>query len=281
METIHNATVAATEWLGPRMVRVRLRLEGTGEGAWATTGRADEFVHVEVGADTADADGHSSRHYTVSGLTPDGFEMEIFLHGDGPGATWARTASVGDTTQVSDAKGYYAPPAGSGVRVLVGDLTALPAIARILAEAAATETFHVVIEATHESDRRDLPTAAQAHVEWVVGGNGHGASVLKDALVRLAASGSLLGADQGTYVWVACESVHSRQIRQYLRRDLALPLSHYRIVGYWHADLDRAMRVWNAASEDQRAAYAALWREDRSDEENWLELEPFLQELGV
>ena len=279
METVHHATVASVAFLSPRMVRIGLRLDAP--DAWTTTGRPDEFVHLEVGAATLDPDGHSSRHYTVSAVTEQGFEVEIFLHGDGPGATWARRAAVGDRTRVSDPKAYYAVPAGAGTRVLAGDLTALPAIARALAEAGEDEEFRVVVEVGSMDDARDLPTAATARIEWVVGGNGHGASTLKDALTGLAQDSDLLEPESRSYVWVACESVHSRRSRPLLRREYSLPVSHYRIVGYWHADLERAMRVWEEASEELKAQYSALWREDRSDEENWLELEPFLQRMGV
>lgn len=279
METVHDATVATVERLSERMVRIGLALDAP--EAWVSTGRPDEFVHVEVGAVTPDPDGHASRHYTVSAVTPTGFEIEVFLHGDGPGATWARAVAPGDRTRVSDPKAYYGVPDGSGVRILAGDLTALPAIARVLAEASADEEFRVIVEVTSMDDARDLPTAATASVDWVTGGNGHGASGLRDALTGLAQHSALLDPESRSYVWVACESVHSRRIRQLLRREFSLAVGRYRIVGYWHADLERALRVWEEASEEQKARYATLWREDRSDEENWLELEPFLQQLGV
>ncbi|WP_062465342.1 siderophore-interacting protein [Demequina soli] len=277
METVHAATITTVEQVTAHMVRVGLRLDDP--AAWVSDGTPDECVHVEVGAETADADGHSARHYTVSGHTPDGFEMEVFLHGDGPGATWARTARPGDRTEVSDSKGYYEVPDGAGVRVLVGDATALPAIARVLAEATADEVFHVVVELSDMADARDLPTAATATIDWRLAGNGMRASVLKDALAELA--DGLLAPAAASYVWVACEAKESRAIRQMLRRELGLPLTHFRIVGYWHFDLAHAIRVWEEASETTKAEYMALWRDDRTDEENWVELEPFLQKMGA
>lgn len=279
METIHHVTVTAVERLSEHMVRISLEFDQP--ESWRSTGRPDEFVHVEVGADTLDPDGHASRHYTVSAVTPRGFEIEVFLHGDGPGATWARAVERGARTRVSDPKAYYAVPDGAGVRVLAGDLTALPAIARALAQAEAHERFRVAIEVPSMDDARDLPTAAAADIAWVTGGNGRGGSALKDALTALAQDTDLLEPESRSYVWVACESVHSRRIRQLLRREFSLAPSQYRIVGYWHADLERALRVWQEASAEQRARHAALWRDDRTDEENWLELEPFLQDLGV
>ncbi|WP_062389132.1 siderophore-interacting protein [Demequina iriomotensis] len=277
METIHAATVESIAQVTPHMMRIGLRLDEP--QAWVSDGTPDECIHLEVGAETADADGHSARHYTVSGHTEAGFEMEIFIHGDGPGATWARTARIGDRTEVSDSKGYYKVPEGAGVRVLVGDATALPAIARVLAEASADEVFHVVIELADMAERRELPTAASATIDWRLGGNGRRASGLKDALVEL--TDTHLDPAAGSYIWVACEAKDSRAIRTMLRREYGLPLTHFRIVGYWHKDLAHAIRVWDEASEETKAQYFELWRDDRTDEENWVELEPFLQKMGA
>ncbi len=124
METIHNATITGRQQVTPLMVRLSLTFESP--DAWVTTGVGDEFVHIDVGADTLDVDGHSERHYTVSGVFEGGLEVEVFLHGDGPGSTWGKEAAIGDVVTVSDPWEYYGPPAGSGTRVLIGDLTALP-----------------------------------------------------------------------------------------------------------------------------------------------------------
>lgn len=276
MECIHEARIVSYEAISPQMVRVGLAL--TEPGAWVSTGAPDEFVHVDVEAETLDADGHSERHYSVSRVTDVGFEMEIFLHGHGPGSTWGRNAAVGQAVKVSDPKAYYAAPATTSSRVLLGDLTALPAIARILAEAEPTERFRVVVEVPSLSERRDLPTAADARVEWRLGGNGVAPSIVCDAIRHLHADGHI---DDETYVWVACESAHSRRARKLLRGDLGLPIKHLRLVGYWHEDLEHVMTVWDALPQQVKDDYAALWRDDRTDEENWIELEPFLERLGV
>jgi hypothetical protein len=41
------------------------------------------------------------------------------------------------------------------------------------------------------------------------------------------------------------------------------------------------MEKWNALSDEVKEEYLAIWREDRTDEENWTELEPFLQAHGA
>jgi len=278
METIYPATVTARQQITPLMVRITLALDEP--GVWTTTGVGDEFIHLDVGAETQDVDGHTERHYTVSGIVPGGLELEVFLHGDGPGASWGRDAVIGDTVMISDAMEYYEVPSGSGLRVLIGDLTAVPAIARILADAGAEERFRVVVELPSLEEARDLPSAATVTVHWRVAGNGIGPSAVCDIVRGLAAEGELDPAD-APYVWIACESKVSRSARALLRRELLLPISQQRIVGYWHANAEEVMAHWEALSDEVKAEYLAIWREDRTDEENWLELEPFLQSVGA
>lgn len=275
MECIHTARVIAREQVTLQMVRIAIAFDEP--NAWRTTGVGDEFIHVDVGAETLDADGHSERHYTVSRVFDGGLEMEIFLHGEGPGATWARDCQVGDRLRVSDPKAYYEPADGK-LRVLIGDATALPAIARILADASEHERFRVVVELPAMCERRDFVTVAGLTIEWRVGGNGIGPSMIPDIIRNLHAEGVLT---EDAYVWIACESKVSRQARQMLRHEVGLPISCQRIVGYWHADLDQVLAHWNAMSDEVKEQYMSIWREDRTDEENWLELEPFLQAIGA
>lgn len=276
MEATIDAVVTHVERVSPGFVRVALAVADE----WVGAAAPDEFIHVELGAATVDAGhGHSARHYTISRPFPGGFEMEIATHGHGPGAAWAESALPGTRVTVSQPKAYYAAPSAATPRVLLGDATALPAIARILAEASAHERFSVVVELGSMADTRDLPTLATSAVEWRLGGNGVGPSTLVDAA---ASALDACAADGLTpYLWVACESVVSRRIRTLARVDRGLPTSALRIVGYWHADQEKIMTVWNSLTDEQRLAYESVWREDRTDEENWIEAEPLLRSLGV
>lgn len=286
MEATIDAVVTGTTCISPGFVRVGFTVRDG--GAWSSLGVPDEFVHVEVGARTPDADGHSARHYTVSGVVPGGFEIEVALHGHGPGAKWGETVAAGDAVRVSPPKGYYAAPDTHVPRVLVGDATALPAIARILAEASTEENFRVTVELATMADRRDLPTAASADVRWCLGGNGVATSTVVDAAAReVAAALEAPRAERrrreapSVYAWVACEAAVSRRVRTRLRHGLGLPARAVRIVGYWHSDARRMRAVWDGLTQAQRDTYSSMWREDRSDEENWDEVEPFLRGLGL
>lgn len=275
METQHRAIVTAVRDLTPRLRRVELAVP---EGTWKSTGIPDEFVHLEVGAESLDADGHSSRHYSIARLLPHGVAIDVVLHGHGPGAKWGREAVTGDVVYFSDAHGYY-KPSGSGTRILAGDMTAIPAIRRILAEASADEVFRVIVEIPDMGEASAFNSDAEVHTTWVVSGNHVSASTLQQSLSEvLSASDD----DHSTiYIWVACESAVSRSIRQHLRQDLGIHHSRFRIVGYWHSNVDKMREIWASMTDEQRSHYESIWRDDRSDEENWLELEPFLKSVGL
>ncbi|MFW2512161.1 siderophore-interacting protein [Demequina sp. SO4-13] len=271
--------VAAAEQISPNLRRVTLT--GDALRTWESTGQPDEFVHVHI-PDEAPAPGWEddhdiARHYTIRRWNPQtpSVELDIVTHGHGRGATWAREATIGDTVAISTAHGYYGPPEGSTRRLLMADATGLPAIARILEEASPEEHFDVVVELISLDDAIALPSPATVEVEWKVSGNGRGPSALLSCMERLPVP------EGDTYVWLACESAHSRKARAFIRREWTRHHKLYRIVGYWHADQEEIMRKWNALTPEQQDKYMEIWDENRPDEINWLELEPYLQELGL
>ncbi|MFV0633821.1 siderophore-interacting protein [Demequina sp.] len=271
--------VTASEQLSPHLRRVTLG--GDALRTWETTGKPDEFVHVHIpGENPAEGweDDHDiARHYTIRRWNPEvpSLEIDVVTHGHGRGASWARDAKVGDVCAVSTAHGYYGTPEGSTHRLLVADATGLPAVARILEEASPEETFDVLIELISTDDEIALPSPATVNVEWRVSGNGRGPSALVSCMRSMPVP------SHDTYVWVAGESAESRRARTFIRSEWTRHHSLYRIVGYWHVDAEEQMRKWDALSDEQKARYMEIWDESRPDEVNWLELEPYLQELGL
>lgn len=271
--------VATAEQISPNLRRVTLT--GDTLRTWETTGQPDEFVHVHIpDADPADGweDDHDlARHYTIRRWNPEvpSIEIDVVTHGHGRGATWAREAREGDVVAISEPHGYYRTPEGSTRRLLLADATGLPAVARILEEASPEEHFHVVVELITADDAIALPLLASVDVEWKVSGNGRGPSALLSCMERLPVP------EPDTYVWIACESAHSRKARAFVRREWPRHHTLYRIVGYWHVDAEEQLRKWNALTPEQQARYMEIWDESRPDEVNWLELEPYLQELDL
>jgi NADPH-dependent ferric siderophore reductase len=102
------------------------------------------------------------RRYTIRHARPDTGELDldVLLHGDGPGARWGATAEPGAAVEFQGPRGKL-ELRSAGTHLLVGDESALPAIAA-LSEALA-EPAVAVIEVRDGSD--ELPVAAE--VRWV------------------------------------------------------------------------------------------------------------------
>ena len=74
------------------------------------------------------------REYTVRRFDAGRLELDVrvLLHGHGPLARWAAEARVGDRVGVTGPRASKVMPDGFANSLLVGDLTAVPAIARWL-----------------------------------------------------------------------------------------------------------------------------------------------------
>ena len=191
------------------------------------------------------------RSYTVRRFDADKPEMVIDFvrHEGGVAATWAIQAQVGDVVYLSPAKGWYAPPADATWQLLLADMTALPALGRILEELPAGMRAVVVAEVTEESDRQELTSPADVTYQWVTGGNGHGPSVMLDVLKGLDLP------DGPGYIWFAGEAADSRAIRKYVRRELGWPTDRFTIIGYWRVDKERWMARYEQVGEQLEKAY--------------------------
>lgn len=246
--SIYRGIVTHTDQLTPSLVRITLGGDGVAE--YLSTGIGDEYVRVffphgtdptDVSLPIPDGDWWTTpagapdapmRTYTISGVRPTRGELDIdfVVHSAGVAGPWAAAARPGYVLGLNAPTGLYAPPPETSWQVLVSDLTGLPAIARILAEVPATVRTRVVIEIASEQDRIELPTSPNIDVTWVIGGNGHGPSALGQ-IVRSVVDERLPLAEG--YIWVAGETVALRDARKYLRRELGLPATHFKVVGYW------------------------------------------------
>jgi NADPH-dependent ferric siderophore reductase len=110
--------------------------------------------------------------------------------------------------------------------LLIGDETALPAIARRLEELPAGRRALVVVEIQDNAERQTLESSAQVEVVWVVRGE-------QDLLHVVAGLQPPAG---DLYAWVATESALSRKIRRVLLDDLGLNEAAVKAAGYWRLD---------------------------------------------
>jgi len=170
------------------------------------------------------------RDYTPRRHDPDTLELDIdfVLHGDGPAATWAEQAQPGQFLHIGGPRGSMIVPDIFDSYLLIGDETALPAIARRLEGLEANRRALVIIEVENGKEQQVLHSAAEVNVIWVLreGGKDHLLSTVRQIQVP---AGSL-------YAWVATESKVSRQIRRVLLDEHGLDEQFVKAVGYWRLD---------------------------------------------
>lgn len=169
-----------------------------------------------------------ARNYTPRRHDPLKGELEIdfVLHGDGPASTWAAQAAPGQTLGVGGPRGSMVVPLDFDWYVLVGDQTALPAIARRLEQLPAGARAIAVIETVDDGEQLALESIAQLDIHWV-GRNGRSGALLLEELRGIA-----LPQQGDGYVWVACEHAQVQGLRGHFI-DGGVPKQHLHVASYW------------------------------------------------
>ncbi|GAA2846180.1 siderophore-interacting protein [Leucobacter komagatae] len=172
-----------------------------------------------------------ARAYTVRRFDPTTRELDIdiVLHGTGVASTWASTVSVGDVMYVVGPGKTVEPPSDADTLLVLGDDTAIPAVARLLEELPDRATGEVLLSVPGEEYRYELQAPAGVRVRWIYA----------DALAAPSSS-PLLTALQGLTlprenlaVWVAGEQAEVREIRRFLVETWELPRAAISFTGYW------------------------------------------------
>lgn len=169
-------------------------------------------------------------------------QIDFALHQPGgPATEWAAQAQVGQMLGVGGPRGSLIVPTGFDWHLLIGDDTALPAIARRLAELPAGARAEVLIEVDGPADHIALSSAATLSVQWVHrSGVELGALPLLDALRRTAMPAGVF------HAWIGCESTQAKALRAYLINECQADPQWIRASSYWrrgsadaHESLDK------------------------------------------
>lgn len=236
-------TVLRTEKLSPHMLRITL----TGEALDGfTTAAHDDHMKLffpAVGSDQpalpqlpgAGQNANNSnanvigRHYTPRRFDAASKELDIdfFLHDDGPASNWAAQAKPGQTVGVGGPRGSRVVPADFDWYLLMGDETALPAIARRLEELPPDAQAIVLIEVADLSDKITLTQGAQTQIHWLQSDVTGQTSQLLTTLKTLN-----LPVGEG-YAWIATELGNVQALRQYLLQETRLEKAHIHAASYW------------------------------------------------
>jgi len=241
----HVAEVRGREQLSEHLVR--LTLGGPGLADFASTGVPDEWVGLIVPGQ------FQSRYYTVRSWAGGELVLDVVVHDVGLVTEWAARDVVGETVTVTDPRGSFAMPDDAAWLLLVGDLTALPAMARTVEHLAGGDVAVKVWAEVPDELPAYLPPGTD--VTWLAPPD--------DAPSALA--GVVEGLDWPAgegYFWMAGESAQMRAIRKHLMRERHLPPTAYDVMGYWRGNAHRQPRavdpgpIWRAGksagkSDDQ------------------------------
>ena len=149
-------------------------------------------------------------------------DIEFALHGDGPAATWAAQAAPGQRATIGGPRGSFIVPTDFDWHLLIGDETALPAVARRLEELPAGTRAIVRLAVADPADRRLLTSAADVDVQWAG----------SDAALLAAARTLALPAGEG-YAWCAGEAGTMAELRRVLVDDKGHDRQAIRAAAYW------------------------------------------------
>jgi NADPH-dependent ferric siderophore reductase len=277
---LRTARVLRTEFVTPHMIRVwfggeDLACLGVGEFADAYVklvfpppgaSYRTPFDVDEIQRNLTPDQWPVMRSFTVRWWDSNASELSIdfVYHGDeGAAGPWAAQARPGDEIQFRGPGGAYSPGPDADWHLLVGDESALPAIAAALERIPRGVPARVFIELDDPSDKQVLTSPGDLEVVWV----SHSFSdpepggILLDAIARAELPAGRLQA------FVHGEAGMVKQLRRYLRFEMQIPSDALSISGYWRRGrTDERWRAekadWNREVESEEKQYALSQRSD-------------------
>jgi len=182
----------------------------------------------------------TGRSYTPRAYDPASGELHIdfVLHGHGAAGLWAAAAKPGDVLHIAGPKSSLLIPEADWY-LLVGDETALPAIANWLEALPKSARVTALIQIASPQSRISIDTPDAARIVWLEDADLH-AETLPDAV---AALGWPVG---DGFVWGAAEREAVKLLRRHLIDERGHDKAALDVVAYWHKDADdeATARAW-------------------------------------
>jgi NADPH-dependent ferric siderophore reductase len=228
-------TVAETQRLTPHYLSIRFECDDMDDFLSAS---ADDHVKLFLPQDGPVAGRPPMRDYTPRAFDKASGTMVIdfALHDPaGPATAWAMAAQPGDQVEIGGPRGSVIVPDGFDWLWLIGDETAIPAIARRMEEMpGAAITAIIAVDGAGE----EVPLPAGTPV-WV---HRPAAAAHDGAALVAALDGLALPAGRG-FVWIAAEAGVARQLREAMLAK-GHPLTLMKASGYWtHGLSDSHARI--------------------------------------
>ena len=193
------------------------------------------------------------RTYTVRAWAPAARELTVdfVYHGDeGLAGPWAANARPGDPVAFLGPGGAYAPDAAADWHLLVGDESALPAIAASVQRLPEGATAWAFIEVAGAEEEQKL--GGPAEVVWVRRGDRPIGAALVEAVREFEFPAGVVQA------FVHGEASVVKELRHLLRIERGVAREQLSISGYWRRGADEdgwqsSKRDWNQQVEADEA----------------------------
>lgn len=167
---------------------------------------------------------YSVRYYDVANNL---LTIDFVIHEKGIATTWAQHAKVNDTIGILG-MGSKNKFDSAKQLVLLGDISAMPAICYTLEQLPKDQKAIAIIEVRSESDKVALNLSPLAKIEWIV--SPQGTSQLIAAINQLPISTD----DANLFFWGGMESSLSQEVRRSLKNDYTqLPADAIQLISYW------------------------------------------------
>lgn len=189
------------------------------------------------------------RRYTVRAWDAEARELtlDFVVHGDrGVAGPWAASAAPGDVLVLEGPGSGYRPDPGADWHLLVGDESAVPAIAASLEALPAGATAVVRLVCDGPEHELPLPSAADVDLRWV---HRDRPDALLDAVRAVEAPAGRV------HAFVHGEADEIRAIRAHLLGERGLTRAQMSCSPYWRHDMDD--EAWRAVKKDFVAAMDA------------------------
>ncbi|WP_200215500.1 siderophore-interacting protein [Micromonospora coerulea] len=199
------------------------------------------------------------RAYTVRAWDAVAGELtvDVVHHGDeGLAGPWAAALRPGDRVLFTGPGGAYAPDPAADWHLLVGDESALPAIAAALERLPVGAPAKVFLEVAGPADELPLASPGAVELTWL-----HRAG--RSVGAALVAAVTALDFPPGAvHAFVHGEAGFVKELRRLLRVERGVPREALSISGYWRLGMNdegwRSTKAdWNAQAEAVEAMVAA------------------------
>lgn len=171
------------------------------------------------------------RKYTIRSIDAQAgtLDVDFVLHQHGgPGSRFARDARPGDLIGMIGPGGGSATPADWNL--LVGDETALPAIARLIEALPSDARGLALVEVADTDDEQEICSPAAVEIVWL-----HRKSSLRNDLLASKAVSIAVPKDGSLFAWAGTEFSAFRKIRSDWRLTRRFGKEEHLAVSYWRA----------------------------------------------